>query len=165
MTDPDRPCGGGSSRSRAPIGTRFCGARGRCGGSEPTIGRTAAVRSAIRLTSSFSSRPDASHRTMPVHEWPPAASQGARTTRSGTRRPIRRIVNSGVRCPARVPRPPRSARAQIDDAVRLDVTDHRQRRERLFSGPVGDDERPSRELCRQLTLGATHPSMELLHQM
>ena len=51
-TSPRSPMRWRSSRSSAPIGTRFCGARGSTCGSLATRGSTAAVRSAIAAASS-----------------------------------------------------------------------------------------------------------------
>src|SRR2546426_6265266 len=84
-----------SCRSRAAIGTRFCGARGSRWGSEATSGNTAAVRSARRITSAAGSCALASHRTIPDHAWPPW------TFASRTYHEYRRyseMVNNGVRC-------------------------------------------------------------------
>ena len=69
-------------------------------GSEPTSGSSAAVRSAIARTSSFGSLPEASQRTIPVHECPPCsiASRTYQEYRHTSGRSAA-IVNSGVRCP------------------------------------------------------------------
>ncbi len=58
------------------------------------------MRSAIALTSSFGSLPDASQRTIPVHEWPPCnmASRTYQEYRQTSGRSAA-IVKSGVRCP------------------------------------------------------------------
>src|SRR3954468_1496378 len=77
-TSPGSPIRWRRSGASAPIGTRFCGARGSMCGWDATRGSSAAARSAIVRTVASGRCADASHRTSPLHAWP--SSTRARRT-------------------------------------------------------------------------------------